>query len=69
MEPTVLILLVVTIVTANGKPNIEHQVAMPSVEICLQEAERFLNSELPEFIEYQGISARCVKRHIKEDHS
>jgi len=59
-----LVLLIVTIVTPSGQKNIEYREPMPTVKICLEEAERFLDSfpPLPPHVEGQGVTAACVKK-------
>lgn len=62
------VMLIVTIITSKDKPNVQHKEPMPSVEVCLQEAERFLNHEFPEIVDAQGVSAQCVGKHEKDRH-
>ncbi len=66
MENMPAILLIVTIITGADKPNIQHKEPMPSVAICLEEAERFLNHDFPEFIGARGVSAQCIAKRDKK---
>jgi hypothetical protein len=65
MENLPAVLLIITIITADDKPDVTYKEPMPSVKVCLEEAERFLNIEFPEFIVAQGVSAQCIAKREK----
>jgi hypothetical protein len=66
MENLPAVMLIVTIITSSYTPNVTYKEPMPSVKICLEEAERFLNTEFPEFIVAQAVSAQCIAKREKQ---
>ena len=60
-------LLVVQLFFA-GQPPKSHQVSMPDLETCLQEAEEFLDKFEPPSGSV-AIAAGCVKKLVKEEKS
>jgi hypothetical protein len=63
------VMLIVTIITGRDKPNVVHKEPMPSIEVCLQEAGRFMTHDFPEFVDAQAVSAQCIGKRVKDDPS
>ena len=52
------VMLIVTIVTGPDKPDVTHRVPMPDLQVCLKEAEEFLDQmKIPDGA--QGLAAAC----------
>lgn len=59
------VLLTIAMLFAD-KPTAVYREPMPSVQICLQEAEKFLNGEWPEALDAKEIHADCGRPNPHE---
>lgn len=59
MNTFTAVMLVVTIITSDGKQNLQHKVPMPDMATCLREAEQFLDHQFPDTVEAKGLIASC----------
>jgi hypothetical protein len=59
METLTSVVLILTIVTGAGRPNITHREPMPDLESCLEEAGSFLSHNVPDFVDAKGLGAGC----------
>jgi hypothetical protein len=62
------IILVLTLATGQGVPDITHKVKQPSVEACLKEAREFLDAGVPKIDGVLGIQASCLLIPVEEEH-
>lgn len=60
MNSFVAVVLYVTIVTGEGKPDIRHQEPMPDMATCIQELTNFLHHEFPNTVDAHELKAGCA---------
>jgi hypothetical protein len=61
------VMLVVTIITGQG--NAQHREPMPDMRTCLQEAEEFMNHQLPDTVDAKGLVASCQGKLAEKEPS
>lgn len=59
MDAATAIMLTVMIITPAGKQNIIHREEMPDLKTCWSEAQRFVDHDIPEGVEAEGLFAGC----------
>lgn len=59
-DPVTTIMLVVTIITGEGKQDITHRQAEDSVEECITDLRAFLKSHPPRSVEAKKLGAGCI---------
>jgi hypothetical protein len=69
MNSFTAVMLVVTIITGEGKPDVRHQERMPDMETCLHELGEFLNHKFPDTVDAKGLSAGCSGKLAEENPS
>ncbi len=59
MNTFTAVMLVVTIITGDGKQNFQYREPMPDMVTCLKEAEEFLDHQFPDTADAKGLVASC----------
>jgi hypothetical protein len=60
------VILIVTIVTGEGKPNVTHREPMPDMETCSAEAREFLQHKFPDTVDAKSLTATCAGKLAEE---
>lgn len=69
MNTFTAVMLFVTIVTGDGKPDIKHRQAMPDMETCVMELGKFLRHQFPDAIGAQSLNGGCSGKLVEENPS
>lgn len=64
-----VVMLVVTIITGEGKQNIQHHEPMPDMKTCWEEAEAFMNHQFPDTVGAKGLVASCQGKLVEDEPS
>ncbi len=59
MNAFTAVMLVVTVITGDGKQNFQHREPMPDMKVCLEEADKFLDHQFPDMVDAKGLVASC----------
>lgn len=63
------VMLVVMIITGQGKHNIQDKRPMPDMETCEAALHEFLNHKFPEMVDAKGLVASCQGKLTESDPS
>jgi hypothetical protein len=66
MQAFTMVMLVVTIITGEGKQNIQHREPMPDMQTCFQEAAEFMQHRFPDEVDAKGLAASCQGKLAEE---
>lgn len=61
-----MVMLVVTIITGEDKPNVMHKEPMPDMATCETELHEFLNHKIPDSVDAKGLAASCQGKLVEE---
>jgi hypothetical protein len=70
MNSFTAVFLIATIITGEGKPNIQYRVPMPDMETCELEAKEFRRLyKPPDSVDAKGLAATCSGKLAEENPS
>lgn len=63
------VVMIIVIVTGAEKPNITHQIHMPDMDTCFEEAKEFTHHGLPKEWDGHGVKIMCGGEFAKASDS